>query len=83
MPSNVAMHKPRARIICFEGKEKPALGGKHGNIPPDRIGALQAWNVGGRVKNVAHLSYRISVRRTSEYQEVVPLLETLDETATN
>ena len=71
VPGNMAVHQPRARVVGAESDEQPALGGKHGDVAPGRVVALQAGDVHGRVEHIAGLADGGHVGRPAEDEEVV------------
>jgi hypothetical protein len=46
MPRNMTMHKPRAWVVCGEGKDDPALTRKERDVPAGRILEVQVRRVG-------------------------------------
>lgn len=55
VPGNVAVEKPSTGVVRLEGDEQPSVGGKHGDVATDRVGALEQGHVSGGIEAVACL----------------------------
>jgi len=73
VPRDVAVEQPRARVVRLEGQQQPALGGQHGHVAPDGVGAAQPRQVDGGVEDEALLGGGGDVGGAAEDEEVVAL----------